>query len=552
MNDTRRPLGQLLIEAGYCSEEQLRLALREQKKTGELLGDIMIRLGFAGEEQVSRTLARQSGVTFVKLRDRVLPGDLVSLVPEDVARRYKIIPVARDDAQLTVAMTDFLDIKAIDRLTRLTGLTINTIAATETDISAAIERLYRGSEAGMVTLQKELEGIEAGEVVEGEAGPVARLVDRLIAEGVRREATDVHIEPEEKVIRTRYRQDGILLPGPSLPKDLQSAIISRVKILAEMNIAETRLPQDGRIDFTLGKKQVDIRASTFPALFGESIVMRILDREQLVMGLPNLGLTDKTLEAYREVITRANGIILVTGPTGSGKTTTLYSTLQEINSLEKKIITLEDPIEYHFPMIQQAQINTRAGLTFARGLRAIFRQDPDIILVGEIRDRETVEMAVRSALTGHLVFSTIHTNDAASAISRLLDMEVEPYLLSSSVLAIVAQRLVRVLCSHCKRPVEPGESLGGKFTDLGIAPITMFERGGCDQCNQTGFKGRIGIFEILMMDRAVKQAVMDRRASDQIKDIAYQHGMVGMYEDGMRKVAGGVTTIEEVMRVTRE
>lgn len=552
MNASQKPLGQLLQEAGYITPEQLRLVLREQQRTGELIGDIVVRLGFTSDERVSEILAQQSGVPHITLRDRHLPKQLATIVPEDLARRYNLVPIAKSAAQLTVALADFFNIKAIDHLTKATGLVINAVSASESEIATAIERLYSSAEISDISLEEELGKISVETNEESGAGPMARLVDRLIAEGVKRGATDIHIEPEEKIIRTRYRQDGMLLPGPSIPKELQAAIISRIKIMASMNIAETRLPQDGRIDFKVGKKAVDLRASSFPTLFGESLVLRILDRDQLVMGLENLGFSGRDQKVYATLIQKANGIILVTGPTGSGKTTSLYSTLLQINSLDKKIITLEDPIEYHFPMIQQAQINPKAGLTFATGLRAIFRQDPDIILIGEIRDQETVEMAIRAALTGHLVFSTLHTNDSASAISRLLDMNVEPYLLCSSVLAIVAQRLVRKLCSRCKRvvPVSPG--MRERFQHEAITCEEIAERVGCETCNQTGFKGRIGIFEILVMQDNIKELVMARKSSDLIRDTAKRNGMTTMYYDGLDKVASKQTTFEEVIRVTQE
>jgi type IV pilus assembly protein PilB len=545
-----KPLGQLLLEQGAITAEQLQMAEREHRRTGEPLGEILVRLGFTTEEVVSSALAAQAGVPHVDLRKERLDRSLKELIPEELAKSAKVVPLRRHGNRLTVAMADYFDIRTIDQLTQMTGLLIDVVAAPESDIETAIERLYTVDGVTEI-LEADARITEEGELPgRAETAPVVQLVDRLITQAIRRGATDVHIEPEERIIRTRFRQDGILVPGPTLPLHMLPALISRIKIMAKMNISETRLPQDGRIDFRAGRKEVDLRVSTFPTLWGESVVLRILDREQLVLGLEHLGFTEENLAEYREMISRPYGIILVTGPTGSGKTTTLYSTLLEINSLDKKIITLEDPVEYHFPLIQQAQINPKAGLTFARGLRAIFRQDPDVILVGEIRDFETLEMAIRAALTGHLVFSTVHTNDAPSTISRLIDMEVEPYMIVSTLIAILAQRLVRLLCTHCKRAVPVSTPLRKRLEEQGIpVPEQVFEPVGCDQCNGAGYRGRRGVFELLAIDERVSELVMNRASAGELRRSAIEHGMRTMYHDGLLKLAAGLTTLEEVLRV---
>ena len=543
-------LEKLLIERSLVSKEQLELAKKEQQRTGEKLTDVLIRLGFISEEELTKIQAEITGIPYVSLKDYEFSKELAEIIPEDFARAYKLVPLKKENSRLTVAMANFLDYHVIDRLTQKTRCLINVVAATESDIESAIEKIYRGvTFSDLLDESNNFETLTGVEVVE--EAPVVKIVNYLITQAVRREATDLHFEPEEKIVRTRFRQDGILIPGPTLPKHLQSAITSRIKIMAKMNISETRLPQDGRIDFKMGKKDVDIRVSTFPTLWGESIVLRILDREKMILGLEKLGLTSENLEIYRKYINKANGIILVTGPTGSGKTTTLYSTLMEINSIEKKIITLEDPIEYHFPMINQSQINVKAGLTFATGLRAIFRQDPDIILVGEMRDYETIEMAIRASLTGHLVFSTVHTNDAASTISRLLDMKVEPYLITSTVLIIVAQRLVRLLCEKCKEKIETPDLVKIECEKMGIEPPEyIYQAKGCKLCNGVGYKGRTGIFEILVISPEVSSLILKRAPSSQIKEVAMKEGMKTMFQDGILKVIKGRTTISEIIRVT--
>ncbi len=549
---SKRSLGQMLLNDGVISGDQLDIALKEQKKTGEPLGEVLIRLGFAGEEAVGEKLAIQADVEFIRLTDRRIDPEVASLVPESLARRFRLVPVAKTDEALTVAMADVFDIKAVDQLTQEVGMSIQAAAASETDIEKCLERIYAEDEFD------ELKGIETGgkepRARETEEGPIVRLVNRLIHEGLQRRATDIHLEPEEKTVRTRYRQDGILTAGPTLPKEQQAALINRIKIMSRMNISESRLPQDGRIDFKLGAKETDIRVSSFPTMFGETIVMRLLDRSHLVLGLDRLGLNPGILGRYRKHIKRANGIILVTGPTGAGKTTTLYSTLLEINSLEKKIVTIEDPIEYHFPMIRQSQVNPKAGWTFAAGLRSIFRQDPDIIFVGEIRDYETVEMAIRSSLTGHLVFSTLHTNDAPGAVTRLLDMGVEPYLLSSTLSAVMAQRLVRTLCPKCKRAADVSVILREELAANGIEriPDKIYGAAGCEECMNTGYKGRMGIFELLEVSKTVGSLINKSAPADVIRDNAREEGMRTMYQDGLLKIVQGLTTLDEVLRVTSQ
>lgn len=555
----RQRLGEALLKEGKINVEQLEMALKEQKRTGELLGETLIRLGFVSPAVIADFLARQLGAQRIDLSKIEIPEEVIALIPEQLARQTRSIPVKRDGNTLTVAMVDSFDVKAVDKLAETSGLQISTLSITEAEFQWALNNFYRAGLEDETTIEEIIQegllkvGIRRDEEGEALEAPIIRLVNSLINKAVREGATDLHIEPEQKVVRTRYRIDGVLIQGPSIPKELQPALTSRVKIMSGMNIAETRLPQDGRIPYKAGRRDIDIRVSTFPTVNGENLVLRILDRERLVMGLENLGFEKDHLELFRKLIKYPNGIILVTGPTGSGKTTTLYSALLEINTIDKNVITLEDPVEYEFPVIRQSQINPKAGLTFATGLRAIFRQDPDVILVGEIRDNETAEMAVRAALTGHLVFSTLHTNDAAGSISRLVDMGIAPFLLTSSLIAVMAQRLVRLICPKCKIPYQPDPEIAKLIeTTPFLEGVTFYKGKGCRECNETGFKGRIAVFEILTLNYEIASLIMNRAPSHIIREAARKAGMRTMREDGFIKVKEGKTTIEEVLRVTPE
>ena len=545
-------LGERLIKAGLISEEKLELALKEQKRTGEFLGEVLQNLGFVTEEGISSSLAAQSGVRQVELENYLIDAEVLKLIPENIAKKYKLIPLSLEGNKLTVAMANTFDVIALDEIQKITGAYVEALSATESDISNAIEQHYGMKGDSPDLLEEIIRMAESGSLSEedlAKQSPIIRLVDQLITKGVKDTATDIHIEPEEKTLRVRYRIDGILQSGPSIPKSLQASTTARIKIMSNLNISENRLPQDGKISFYMGKKKIDLRVSTFPTVLGEKVVLRILDKSKLILGLGKLGFTSENLSIFKNLLKRSNGIILVTGPTGSGKTTTLYSALSYINSIEKNIVTLEDPVEYELPLICQSQINIKAGLTFATGLRSILRQDPDIILVGEMRDAETAEMAIRSALTGHLVFSTLHTNDSAGTIPRLLDMGMEPLLIASSIVGIMAQRLIRLICKDCKETYEPEEEI---LEQLGIkrGEQNFYQGKGCKECNNTGYKGRFALFEILTGTPKMKKLIIDRAESNIILKAAREEGMLTLYEDALQKAYQGRTTIEEVLRVT--
>jgi len=475
------------------------------------------------------------------------------------------IPLRMDEHTLRIAMADPLDFYTIDALKIAYGVNIEVCQGKEDDILEAIERLYGAGAQSIDTIIEEAGKDMSGMAIGGEEdadylrdlaseAPIIRLVNRLISNAVELRASDIHFEPYENEFKVRYRVDGVLHDAEFPPRRLQSAIISRVKIMAKLDIAERRLPQDGRIKLRVSDKEIDFRVSTIPTLYGESLVMRILDRETLILDLQKIGFPEDILPQYTELISQPYGMILVTGPTGSGKTSTLYTTLAKISSPENKIITLEDPVEYQLKGVNQIQVNPKIGMTFAGGLRSIVRQDPDIILVGEIRDKETAEVAIQSALTGHLLFSTLHTNDAAGAITRLLDMGVENFLLSSTLLGILAQRLVRLICPYCKKSISPEEKL---LKSMGVSPdeaagIDFFAGKGCKECRYTGFRGRTGIFEYLPVDDDIRKEIIERSSTERIKDVMLKKGITTLRQDGWHKVRQGITTIPEVLRVTLE
>ncbi len=550
-----KKLGEILIEAGIITPDKLDLALREQSQTKEKLGTIFQRLGICSEKEIAKVLAGQAGVACVDLNGVDVDPAQLELVDRQYAEKFSLLPLARKGSTLQVAMANPLDLAIIDELGRKSGKYIEVVHAPESEIQDAIVRYY-GIKSGSANeindlITKSQKALASGvKLGEGDS-PFIRLVHQMIAQGVEEGATDIHIEPEEKVLRCRYRVDGHLVQGPILPGDLKGIVTTRVKIMAEMNISESRVPQDGRILFDTGRRKIDLRVSTFPTVNGEGIVCRILDKEALIVGLGKLGMEKEMQTVFRRDIVKPNGIILVTGPTGSGKTTTLYSALTYLNKPDTKIITLEDPVEYELPVINQAQINNAKGFTFAKGLRAILRQDPDILLVGEIRDVETAQLAIRAALTGHLVFSTLHTNSAAGAIPRLLDMGVEPFLLSATLVSILAQRLVRQVCDQCGAPSEPNaqdmELMELSAEDL--AGATILEGQGCNLCRNSGYRGRLAVFEYLHIDKKIRKLIADGKDASLIEDAARDMGQAGLREDALAKMRSGQTTLSEVMRV---
>lgn len=555
---------QLLLESGKVSTEDIRKVQHVQQERSEPFERLLVELGFLSEDDLLTLLSQYYGAPVVGSRDFPREPPALANVNPGFLRQARVCPLSVQDGQLFAALADPGDLYAIEAIEKATGLRLELHLARERDILEALNSYYgegtsdgrsAGSDAADVEyLEDDQEDVEHLRDLASEA-PVIRLVNSLIARALEQRASDIHIEPFEKELRIRYRIDGILHDIDAPPRKLQAALISRVKLMAKLNIAERRLPQDGRIKLRMLGREIDLRVSSLPTLYGESVVMRILDRSSISVTLDSLGFPADTLGEFDKLINRPYGMILVTGPTGSGKTTTLYGALDKINSPDKKIITIEDPVEYQLRGVNQIHVKPQIGLTFASGLRSIVRQDPDVIMVGEIRDYETAEIAVQAALTGHLVFSTLHTNDAAGAVSRLLEMGVEDYLLASSLLGVMAQRLVRNLCHHCRRPVEMAvpSQRNGHANGGGDTPTAVYEATGCDECASTGYRGRNGIFELLMVNEGVRQLVLKRSSADAIKNLAVTHNkMRTLREDGWRKVREGATSVAEVLRVTQD
>ena len=563
MESQHQSLEQLLLEQGRVSQEDLRKVKRLQQERGERLERLLLDLGFISEEDLQPLLARYLGVPAVSRKEFPAEPVPIGKLSLKYLRRAKMMPLAQSNGRLVVAMADPVDYYAIQGLQVATGLTVETRLARERDILEGLEQAYGAAAGGegangggdtdteVAFVGEDEEDVNHLRDLASEA-PVIRLVNMLINRAVESRASDIHIEPFEEQLKVRYRIDGVLHDVETPPRRLQAAIVSRIKIMAKLNIAERRLPQDGRIKLRMMGKEIDLRVSTLPTLYGESVVLRILDRSSIVVNLESLGFPEDILKDFEAVIQRPYGLILVTGPTGSGKTTTLYGALDKINSPDKKIITIEDPVEYQLFGVNQIHVKPAIGLTFASGLRSIVRQDPDVIMVGEIRDAETAEIAIQSALTGHLVFSTLHTNDAAGAVARLLEMGVESYLLASSLLGVLAQRLVRRVCRKCMQPAEmPPElwrEIGGREGDPARAIIGR----GCEECAHTGYRGRAGIYELLPVTDQIKALILERASAGIIKEAAVQQGMRTLRDDGWRSVRSGTTTVAEVVRVTQE
>ncbi len=559
----KRRLGEMLLDRDVVTPAQLQEALARHKEQGDRLGNVLQAMGLVSEEEILETVSLQVGIPYFSLSDPSLDLQRVTdAFPVKFMQQYKFFPVKLDNGVLTVVMADPADVYTLDSIRMRLGCEARVFLGDEREISKALDQHY-GPSSSMERIIRDItdEGGAAGDDEDvahlkdlASEAPVIRLVNLLIAKAVDDRASDIHIEPFEGALRVRYRIDGILLDAESPPRRLQAAIISRIKLMAKMNIAERRLPQDGRIRMQVGGRDLDLRVSTIPTIYGESVVMRLLDRASILLGLDELGFPPQVQPAFEGLIRRPHGMLLVTGPTGSGKTTTLYAALQIINSVEKKIITIEDPVEYQLHGINQLQVKPAIGLTFGSGLRHIVRQDPDVILVGEIRDRETAEIAIHAALTGHLVLSTLHTNDAAGAITRLLDMGVEDYLVSSTLLAVLAQRLVRKICTDCKG-TDVNEVFAVQEVELPAVERntpSRFKEQACQTCNANGYVGRIGIFELLVMGDDLQRLVVGKADANVIRDKAVELGMKTILQDGWEKVATGMTTREEVLRVTQE
>ncbi|WP_333870591.1 GspE/PulE family protein [Desulforamulus putei] len=554
----KKRLGDLLVDSKLITEDQLKEALAAQKITGERLGQVLIRLGFVKEQDILNALEMQLGIPKISLANRI-DENLIKSLPETLIRRHRVIPVSRDGNRMIVAMFDPLNVVALDDIRLNSGCDVEPVIASQAEIDAVIQKVFGLSfvQDAFGSTEQEAESQLAGQTLNfgdettSDDSPVVRLVNTIIKQAINDRASDIHIEPLKERVRVRFRIDGLLHESTVLPRSTLSSLVTRIKILANLDIAEKRLPQDGRFQIKYGNREVDLRVSTLPTVFGEKVVMRLLAKNTGILKIEQLGFNQRDLQSLLEVIRHSYGMVLITGPTGSGKTTTLYAVINELNNKERNIITIEDPVEYVMPGVNQTQVNNKAGLTFATGLRSILRQDPDVIMIGEIRDTETAAIAVKAATTGHLVLSTLHTNDASGAITRLIDMGVEPFLVASSLVGVVCQRLVRVLCPECKETYQV-EASSPERDFLGIAPdqpVTLYRPRGCANCNNIGYKGRTTIQEVLPISNVIRQMAKQRATEQEIKAQAQREGMITMREDGIKKALEGITSLKEVMRV---
>jgi type IV pilus assembly protein PilB len=566
--------GEVFVSEGLISREQLHLAEEKQREMGGVdpIARVLVTMGFVSERDRVRCLGKVWGISYVDLGSLTPPQEVLSLISAQVAKRFKAVPVEQTDAKLVVAMANPLDVFVIDELRLVTGREIEPVIAVEEDIIAALGNFYKvdvNVNEALAGVMKDFDGdielkaddddeLSEAELREmGEDAPIIRLANLIVSQGIQDKCSDIHIEPQKDGVQVRYRIDGVMIEGMKLPRKVVAPLTSRFKIMSDMDIAEKRVPQDNRISAVVGGKEYDFRVSTLPVVYGEKIVMRVLDKGGIRVGLGKLGFLPHNLRTIEDICARSYGIILVTGPTGSGKSTTLYSILNKVNDGSSNIITIEDPVEYELSGINQCGVNVRAGMTFAAGLRAMLRQDPDIIMVGEMRDTETATIAMEAALTGHLVLSTLHTNDAPSAPTRLIDMDVEPFLISSSIIGVLAQRLVRVVCPKCKEaysasresllrygfPIhdEVGAETGGE--------ITLFKGAGCDNCKGTGYKGRTGVHELMVMNDEIRDKILEKSPSHILRNLAIQNGMKTLQMDAVQKILMGVTSVDEVLRV---
>jgi type IV pilus assembly protein PilB len=552
----KKYLGELLIEAGVITAEQRDKAMQEQKRLGKRLGETLVSLGIITEEVMAKALSAQMGLPFKEPRFISVAQGVLELVPESLARKNRALPIEINNGRLTIAMSDPLNVFAIDEIKRATRMPVDTVVVTESALLRALDQYYTRGEMDDVVkaadvYYPEKEKIVAAAEAMVEDTPIVKLVNTVVTQAVKDRASDIHIEPYEDSIRVRFRIDGKLHDIMKPPKHLHAGIVSRIKILSGMDIAEKRVPQDGRFPINVESRQFDIRASTLPTHHGEKMVLRLLEKTS---GLPQLtlsqlGFSKNVLESYEKLINMPYGFILSTGPTGCGKTTTMYSSLRKISATEKNIVTIEDPIEYNLPNINQVQVNPKAGLTFSSGLRSILRQDPDVIMVGEIRDTETASIATHAALTGHLVLSTLHTNEAVGAIARLIDMGIEPFLITSSLIGVLGQRLIVKICPYCKESYTADENM---LRQVGVKGKVLLHGKGCSECRFTGYLGREGLFELLLITEGIKKLIIEKAPASEIKAQAIKEGFTTMRQEGLLKAVDGITTIEEVMRVTQE
>ena len=553
-----KQLGQILIELGFITPEQLETALEEHRKTPKSLGRVLIDLGMIKEADLVRALAEQVGLEFVDLNEFPIDATSTVLLPEALSRRYRAIPIGERDGRLLVAMSDPANVYALDDIRTITGRDVQPVVATANDVEEAIQKF-----SGMDSQVEAMASIAAESVDETTAdleealedAPIVKLVNAIMTQAVGDRASDVHLEPAEHNVRIRFRVDGVLHePMPPAPKSIQGGLISRLKVMADLNIAERRVPQDGRISMKVGGRALDLRVATLPTVHGEKVVIRVLDKTNALLRLEDLGFLENAYDRFSDSFRKPYGAILVTGPTGSGKSTTMYSTLNILNEESKNIITVEDPVEYRLAGVNQMQVNPKAGLTFASALRSILRADPDIVLIGEIRDKETATIAIEAALTGHLVLSSLHTNDAPSAISRLVEMDVETFLVASAIDAVVAQRLARKLCERCRVVYQPeqAELEAAGFPEWLWPEIPqLFKAQGCPACSNTGYRGRIGLYEVMQMSEEIERLTVERASADAIRNVAVQQGMMTLRDDGLEKARMGITTLDEVARVVK-
>lgn len=559
----RRRLGDILVDAGLITAEQLQEALRKQKTMGKRLGRVLVETGMATENSIANTLANQMDIPFLNLNEESIPPEILTTIPEGIVRSHNLIPVKLDRNELLIAMIDPLDIFIIDEINYQTGYEIKVAISSESQVEAAIRHYYGTSEnlqAAVDTIAAERKDeisldesffttFDIGE--EEQSVPIINLVNTIISQAIQDKASDIHIEPDEEIIRVRYRIDGILNELMKAPKAIQSELLSRLKIMAQMDISEKRLPQDGRIKVKVKNTSIDLRVSALPTVFGEKIVIRVLDKSRMQLTLDQVGFDEELLDLFKSISMSPNGLVLMTGPTGSGKTSTLYAAINYIRNGQINITTVEDPVEYLIPSINQVQVRPDIGLTFARTLRAILRQDPNVILIGEIRDFETAQIAIESALTGHLVFSTLHTNDAASAITRLIEMGVEPYLVASAVIGVGGQRLVRRLCNSCKKAYDPDESAKNILETHGFKNEKLYRGEGCLSCRKSGYAGRTAIHEIMTINEEIHSLILSSASARNIRKASVESGMRTMREDGVRKAVKGITSMDEVIRLTK-
>lgn len=553
VNNKRKRIGDLLVEAGVLTEENLQKALAQQKQLNMKLGDVLITQRYISEQQFIEVLEFQLGIPHVQLFRQKIDSKVIHIIPQKLAEQHTVLPLRAEGNKLIVAMADPLDYFALDELRMSTGYRVEPAIASKEELQRAIKRYY-GLQESVEQIMQNLQDQEVDPAPqrsqEEEDSPVVKTVNQLILQAVQVGASDIHIDPQEDGLRVRYRVDGVMRTERTLPPHMQSVIVARIKIMANLNVAERRVPQDGRVEMDVEYRKVDIRISILPTVHGEKIVMRILDLSASLKEMDKLDFSEHNMKKLETAITSAYGIVLITGPTGSGKTTTLYSALNRLNDEEVNIITVEDPVEYQLHGINQVQVSSGTGLSFSNGLRSILRQDPNIIMVGEIRDADTAEIAVRAAMTGHLVLSTLHTNSAVNSITRLIDMGVEPFLVASALTCVVAQRLVRKICVHCAEDVVPLEEERNLLAEYGFTVHTVKRGKGCAECARTGYKGRMGIHEVLTADDHLKGMILQRRSDSEYRQYAVEQGMVTMFVDGLEKVVHGQTTLEEVLRVT--